>query len=99
MRHGELKVIIFGTGNYYKLSKQYIDMEQVICFVDNDPNKAGTVLDGKRILTPEEADYNECDYVLVLVMRYQSILRQLWEIGVEDDKIKDRKSTRLNSSH
>lgn len=88
MRLGELNIIIFGTGNYYKLSKQYIDLDQVIYFVDNDPQKAGTVLDGKEIRTPEEADFEECDYVLVLVMRYQSILKQLSELGVKGDQIK-----------
>lgn len=83
-----MKVIIFGTGNYYRLSKRYIDMEQVTCFVDNDLDKAGTFLDGKVIAAPEDADYNECDYVLVLVMRYQDILKQLFRIGVAEDKIK-----------
>ncbi len=83
-----MKVIIFGTGNYYRLSKRYIDMEQVTCFVDNDLDKAGTFLDGKVIVAPEDADYNECDYVLVLVMRYQDILKQLFRIGVAEDKIK-----------
>lgn len=88
MRHTELKVIIFGTGNYYRLSKKYIDMDQVTCFVDNDADKAGTFLDGKVIVTPEDADFQECDYVLVLVMRYQDILKQLAGMGVAEDKIK-----------
>lgn len=83
-----MKVIIFGTGNYYRLSKKYIDMNQVTCFVDNDSDKAGKFLDGKVIVSPEDADFQECDYVLVLVMRYQDILKQLAEIGVAEDKIK-----------
>lgn len=83
-----MKVIIFGTGNYYRLSKRYIDMDQITCFVDNDEDKAGTFLDGKIIVTPEDADFKECDYVLVLVMRYQDILKQLSRIGVAEDKIK-----------
>ncbi len=83
-----MKVILFGTGNYYRQSKAYIDMTQVICFVDNDPKKTGTMLDGKRIMTPKEADFTNCDYVLVLVMRYQSILEQLSALGVSRDKIK-----------
>ncbi len=88
MRHTELKVIIFGTGNYYRMSKKYIDMDQVMCFVDNDSDKAGTFLDGKIIIMPEHADFDECDYVLVLVMRYQDILKQLSRIGVAEEKIK-----------
>lgn len=83
-----MKVIIFGTGNYYRLSKKYLDMDQITCFVDNDVDKAGTFLDGKVIVSPEEADFNGCDYVLVLVMRYQDIVKQLSGIGVAGDKIK-----------
>ena len=83
-----MKVILFGTGNYYRQSKAYIDMTQVICFVDNDPKKTGAMLDGKKIMTPKEADFTNCDYVLVLVMRYQSILEQLSALGVSRDKIK-----------
>ena len=84
----KLKVIIFGTGNYYRLSKKYIDMNQVICFVDNDLDKAGEFLDGKKIVAPKDADFRGCDYVLVLVMRYQDILKQLSGMGVAENKIK-----------
>ena len=83
-----MKVIIFGTGNYYRLSKKYIDMDQIVCFVDNDLDKAGTFLDGKVIMVPEDADFDACDYVLILVMRYQSILRQLSEIGLIEEKVR-----------
>ena len=84
----KLKVIIFGTGNYYRLSKKYIDMNQVICFVDNDLDKAGEFLDGKKIVAPKDADFRGCDYVLVLVMRYQDILKQLSGMGVPENKLK-----------
>lgn len=88
MRRIKLKVIIFGTGNYYRLSKKYIDMNHVIGFVDNDSDKTGTFLDGKEIMAPEDADFDKCDYVLVLIMRYQDILKQLSGMGVAEDKIK-----------
>lgn len=88
MGHKKVKIIIFGTGNYYRLSQKYIDMDYVICFVDNDPNKVGTFLDGKMVVAPENAEFGKCDYVLVLVMRYQSILEQLSQIGVTKNKIK-----------
>lgn len=83
-----MKVIIFGTGNYYKLSKKYLNMDQVVCFVDNDPDKAGTYLDGKIIKAPGEADFAGCDCVLVLIMRYQGILEQLSRLDVPKEKIK-----------
>lgn len=88
MRRGTLKVIIFGTGNYYRLSKKYIGMDQIVCFVDNDPEKVGTYLDGKVIMAPEDADFEGCDHVLVLIMRYQGILEQLSRLGVPEKKIK-----------
>lgn len=83
-----MKIIIFGTGNYYRLSKKYIDMDQVMCFVDNDQEKVGTFLDGKEVMLPGTADFSKCDYVLVLVMRYKNIVKQLSRAGVAEDKIR-----------
>jgi glycosyltransferase involved in cell wall biosynthesis len=83
-----VKIIIFGTGNYYRLSKKYINNNDIFCFIDNDINKENAYLDGKIIKRPEDVNFDECDYVLILIMRYKKILEQLLEIGVKREKIK-----------
>lgn len=83
-----MKLIIFGTGKYYQEFKRYINPEQVICFIDNDPSKQHSWLDGKEIKAVKDVDFLECDYVLVMVMRYQNIFEQLLRLGVPQEKIK-----------
>lgn len=83
-----MKLIIFGTGKYYQEFKKYIDPEQIICFIDNNPNKQHSYLDGKEIRAVREVDFSECDYVLVMVMRYQNIYKQLMDFGVPMKKVK-----------
>lgn len=83
-----MKYIIFGTGVYYQTFKKYINSDDVICFLDNDEKKQGKYFDGKEIRKPSDANYDECDFVLVLIMRYASVYEQLQEIGVPLNKIK-----------
>ncbi len=83
-----MKLIVFGTGHYYQSAKKYMNMDDILCFVDNDNNKSGTYLDGKVIKKPDQVDYSECDYVLILIMRYQEVIEQLNSLGVSEDKIK-----------
>ena len=45
-----MKVVIFGTGLYYKNRKQSLeDKVEITAFLDNDLNKTGKVLDGAEI--------------------------------------------------
>jgi len=83
-----MKIVIFGTGKYYQSIKRYINIEDVLCFADNDGSKQGTVLDGKEIMNPKDVDFDACDYVLVLIMRYAGVIQQLQDFGVDRKKIK-----------
>lgn len=86
-----MKIIIFGTGNIYTTYKKYIDMDTVVCFIDNAPAKHGTCVAGKKVLYPDEADLQNCDYVLIMTMAYQEMARQLLRCGVEETRIKNYK--------
>lgn len=83
-----MKFIVFGTGIYYQNLKKYIKSEDIVCFVDNAPDKQGSLLDGKKILAPQQADFSQCDYVLVLIMRNTAAIEQLCTLGVEKKRIK-----------
>lgn len=83
-----MKYIIFGTGIYYQHFRQYIPNEDILYFIDNNWEKQGNYLDGKLILSPDQADFNDCSYVIVLIMRYQESVQQLLDLGVPKTKIK-----------
>lgn len=83
-----MKIIVFGTGRYYQIFKKYIKSEDIVCFIDNDNNKQGTVFDGKRVQSPYETDYTQCDYVLVLILENKEVFSQLLSLGIEKEKIK-----------
>ena len=84
----EVKIIIFGTGNYYQKYKPYINNKDIICFADNNAMKHGTILDGKKILNPAEIDFSASDYIIVLIEKMNPIVEQLISMGVEEWKIK-----------
>lgn len=83
-----MKFIVFGTGIYYQNLKKYINIEDIVCFADNAPDKQGSFMDGKQILAPKEVDFTQCDYVLVLIMRNTTVMEQLNSLGVEKSRIK-----------
>ena len=82
-----MRIYIFGTGNYYNTVKKCIPSDDIICFLDNAEEKQGSILDGKVIIKPEEVDFNRCDYVLVLILRYKEVVKQLRELGVQQEKV------------
>lgn len=80
------KVIIWGTGAYTMWLLKYIPdiLDQVVCFVDNNKEKQGKDLCGKKIYAPEylKRDENE-SIILICVMKYaNSIARQIEEMKI-----------------
>ena len=83
-----MKVYVFGTGNYYQHFISLIPRNFVIGLLDNDIQKQGTTLDGIKIYSPTNVNYECCDYVFILINKFESIIEQLHEIGVPSYKIK-----------
>lgn len=83
-----MRYFIFGTGVYYQTFKKYLQKDEIICLLDNDDVKKGTTIDGIEIKSPYDVNYDQCDFVLVLIMRYSSVYEQLRGIGVPECKIK-----------
>jgi len=83
-----MKYAIFGTGKYYSEYKKYLNQEDIVFFLDNNSEKWGTELDGKQILSPSSVNYDECEFVLVLILRYSEVVNQLKQLGVHAEKIK-----------
>ncbi len=83
-----MKFIIFGSGLCYRNFKHHIKNEDIVCFVDNNREKQGTCVDGRPVISLEEADFSGCDYVLVFIVRYQPAVEQLRRLGAGEEKIR-----------
>ena len=64
-----MKIVIFGTGRYYQSAKKYINFNDVVCFADNDESKTDQTINGKKVKKPESINYEEVDYVLILIIK------------------------------
>lgn len=83
-----MKLAIFGTGNYFLDCYPYLNSEDVLFLVDNDEKKWDKTIQGKKVYSPVRAPYHQCDYILVLVRFYDSIVLQLLSYGISQKKVK-----------
>ncbi len=81
------KIIVFGTGNYYRRKREYLNTFEIIAFVDNDIKKQGQILDGKEIISPNNIFNYEYDYICVLTSYEEDVLIQLKKLGISDKKV------------
>lgn len=82
-----MKVLLFGTGDCYQKYKKWFEDVEVTGILDNDESKAGTVLDGNKIMLPSEGVKEDYDYIYILSIYEEEIRKQLIELGVPGDKI------------
>lgn len=84
------RIIIFGCGGVGIKAMHKLEREnnQIICFADNNPQKWGTVREGKRVIAPGEIGQETFDYIAIGVFKaVESIRRQLKVMGITDKKI------------
>ena len=85
-----MKVVIFGTGLYYKNRKQSLeDKVEITAFLDNDLNKTGKVLDGAEIMLPLKIKTLQYDKILLMSKEtnHAEMIQQLTNLGVGKDEI------------
>ncbi len=82
-----MKFAVWGTGSYYQKYKKFIEPNEIGFLVDNNPKNQGAVLDGHLIYAPAQANFDQCDYILVLVMHYDEIRQQLLEMKIPQQKV------------
>ena len=82
------KIIIFGTGQYWNNRKKYIlNTCDIVCFLDNNPNKWNKKLCNKWINNPDNILNCDFDYVLIMCKSKDEIYKQLIRLGVSSQKI------------
>ncbi len=81
------KIVVFGTGSYYKEYKEELQAYDIVAFLDNDTEKQRKSMDGITVFAPDECTCLEFDYVFLL-SRYDTEMReQLIGIGIPSSKI------------
>ncbi|MBD5493225.1 MAG: glycosyltransferase family 4 protein [Lachnospiraceae bacterium] len=82
-----MKILLFGTGDYYRKYKSWFKQEEIIGLIDNDETKQGTLIDGYKVYLPCEAAGLLYDCVAILSVHEETMRKQLIELGVPENKI------------
>ncbi|MGP1586919.1 MAG: glycosyltransferase family 4 protein [Treponemataceae bacterium] len=84
-----MKLIIFGTGNIYKNTKNLLkDDIEIVALVDNNSNLWGTSLDGYNIYSPKDLSALAYDFIFISTLKFESeIIKQLFSLGIKKEKI------------
>ena len=84
-----MRLVIWGTGNYYKKYVGFIKQEDILYLVDSNPQVHEKMIDGKRIYNPIRILTDDFDYVVILVKQDYEIKKWLSDQGINEEKIKD----------
>lgn len=83
-----MRVIIFGTGQYWNNRKKYIlEACDIVCFLDNNSDKWKQKFCGALIDSPENILHYEFDYVVIMCKKQQEVYHQLVDFSVPEHKI------------
>jgi len=82
-----LKIIIWGTGNYYNIYKNRFEDHDVIALVDSSYEKQGSIIDDRIVIGPEKIQEYEYDFIVILIAQYEDVKIQLKQYGIPEAKI------------
>lgn len=82
-----MKLLVFGTGEYYQRFKKWLAKEDVVALLDNSPEKQNTMIDGIEVLSPEEGVCREFDAVVIMSFYVKAMKAQLKSLGVAEKRI------------
>lgn len=82
------KILVWGLGKRCNtvLGALRYDKCEVIGFIDNNPEKAGTEYAGKRVFAFKDA-VSDFDYLVISALSYESILYQLQQVRFDMEKV------------
>lgn len=82
-----MNYLIFGTGDYYNRYKKWFEHQEIVALLDNSELKQYTMIDGIRVLPPEEGIKLQYDFIIILSFYVKQMKQQLISLGVCEDKI------------
>lgn len=78
-----MKFLLFGTGDYYERYKKWFGNNEITALLDNSPKKQNTLIDGIKVMSPEEGVRLDYDAVVILSFYVKTMKAQLIELGVD----------------
>ena len=86
MKHN--KIVVFGTGKIFESNIKFINLDNVVCFCDNDVSKQGNCIHDKSIKSPDVLKNLMFDYIVIFNKKnIHQIFNQLVLLGVSAEKI------------
>lgn len=82
-----MRVLVFGTGDYYQRYKKWLNQVEIPALIDNDSNKQGQIIDGVEVISPNQINKFEYDKILILSFCYKEMKAQLISLGVDEQLI------------
>ena len=82
-----MKLLIFGTGDYYSKYKKWIKEDDIIALIDNDTEKQGKIYDHHEVISPYKVTEIVFDYIIILSVHGNEMKKQLLDLGVAEEKI------------
>ena len=82
-----MKILLFGTGDYYNRCKKWFENQEVLALLDNSEQKQYTMIDGLKVLPPAEGVVLKYDIIVILSFYVEQMKRQLISLGVKPEKI------------
>lgn len=82
-----VKFLLFGTGDYYERYKKWFRQEDILALLDNSPAKKNCMIDGIRVMSPEDGIKLPFDVIVILSFYVKAMRQQLVRLGVPEDKI------------
>ena len=82
-----MKVLLFGTGYFYRAYHHWFKDEDIVALLDNDAAKQGQVLDGHRVVAPADGVKLDYEAVFILSMYERDMREQLLTLGVPRNRI------------
>ena len=83
----DAKFLLFGTGDYYERYKKWFRREDVLALLDNSPAKQNKMIDGIKVLSPDEGVRLSFDVIVILSFYIKAMRKQLVDLGVPENKI------------
>lgn len=82
-----MRLLVFGTGEYYQRFKKWLAKEDIVALVDNSPAKQHTIIDSREVLSPQEGVEKDFDAVIIMSFYVKAMKAQMKSLGVADEKI------------
>ena len=82
-----MKVLLFGTGDYYNRYKKWFAEQEILALLDNSRQKQHTLMDGHVVLSPEEGVRLHYDVIVIVSFYVKQMKQQLLSLGVDREKI------------